>query len=641
TYRHNPIVQWSYQPAYYNHLQKAYILYWRKSGAQNWSDSSGVINTSLNYGYLNLQDSAIYEVQLTLLDFYDNVTLSNIHTIFYDTRDIAAPNIEFCYFPKIITKTDTMLNFTASISDSAPNSVNILLSTTNSTRTYNFNLTNYGTISKNLELMDISQIDKINIQIFFYDDAGNSAALTDTIFIYDNLIDILPPKIIVMPDITNQDVFDTIFTLQIIALDSSTISKLSIEYNDNLILDDTQAIANLNFYEQDSGLIKLKILARDSRNNVIERLLYFHKLNSGINLTNIQPTLISSNITNSLYTNGGVLFDLPDSLVFVFNNDVFADSLNIYLIDELGDSQKLQFSNFSDTLLYCENIAALITPSKKYYFQISGADKNNNNFNENDKHLHFILFAKPSVNTRIIKNNFIVEYPQNASANPFFVNVQELDISNSKVNAAIDSAITILPSAAIKIAEITAIDINGIKLANFNYPLRIGIKYNDSNNDNIIDGSQNLKVDNLLILRLDESAQKFKRLQNYEFDKSQKIIYAQTSELSIWALGYSYLSATDNNLIIFPSGRFANMNNIDKIYFRFQPLSQNYIFKIFSKNGAIVRTFAKTVDMNALYVDVEYDLKDDKGRKIAAGAYFVIAESNTGQKLTKSFIVID
>ena len=209
------------------------------------------------------------------------------------------------------------------------------------------------------------------------------------------------------------------------------------------------------------------------------------------------------------------------------------------------------------------------------------------------------------------------------------------------MNAAIDSAITILPSAAIKIAEITAIDINGIKLANFNYLLRIGIKYNDSNNDNIIDGSQNLKVDNLLILRLDESAQKFKRLQNYEFDKSQKIIYAQTSELSIWALGYSYLSATDNNLIIFPSGRFANMNNIDKIYFRFQPLSQNYIFKIFSKNGAIVRTFAKTVDMNALYVDVEYDLKDDKGRKIAAGAYFVIAESNTGQKLTKSFIVID
>jgi len=417
-----------------------------------------------------------------------------------------------------------------------------------------------------------------------------------------------------------------------------------------LIYDTNSTIINLNFCAADTGLIPIRILATDKNGNIADRVYFIKKSSVPINNDSGYfypiPYLLGSSLSDSLAASGGYIFSAPSAIEFYFNNRITADSAEIYLFDDVG-GVKLETANISDTALRWSTIADSISYCKQYYFQIQGTDANNSRFVVESNRVYFKM---PGDNTKkcTIKNSSIyLEIPASAFDRNYWITVDKLPINSPEISAALvsDSAVTIIPPAASNIVKLTARDLSGLPLINNpSIQLKLGLCYPDGNNDGFIEGAPNLSAKNLFISYYDQSLNKFIKPTNSQYiDELEKYAYIYLTHFSIWALSYNYIGVSlAESLKIYPSGRHAIISEIDKLTILLHSIGGEYTFKIFSKNGALVRNWQSSIPAGNISDSVFYDLKDNRGRKIKSGAYFLFVKSHiSGEEIIKPFIVIE
>lgn len=169
----------------------------------------------------------------------------------------------------------------------------------------------------------------------------------------------------------------------------------------------------------------------------------------------------------------------------------------------------------------------------------------------------------------------------------------------------------------------------------------IQIPYSDSSNPGFVNGvTPAAPIQTLAFYTIDSSNSQWTAVPGATLDTTNKVMIANVSHFSIYALFASEGSADLSRLKVFPSpwrpGSGGAYDSAAGIHF--QGLTPTATIKIFTIAGDIVRRIEKGVtDGN----DVLWDGKNDDGKPVASGVYFyLVSDPATGQKAKDRFAVI-
>jgi len=653
TFSKQPRISWSFNTTFNEQYQKYYCLYWKKINDIAFTDSTGLINSSNNFAFFNFKDSGIYEIKLILIDQFDNTsTVYGAHSIFYDTSDIYPPIIEKIYYPQLLSTIDTTLNISLAINDSALLKNEVTIIKKNTVIFYDTFYNYYENIMNiTINNLNLQNSDSINIKIICFDANNNSTAINFYIPIFNQLFDYTAPQIEITPQtiISNNNWLTAEnYKITITIIDSSNISVVEAYINDSLTFKNSNLINNIFLTQNDSGLIYLKIKASDANNNFNEKTLKILKRNNLNDFTDFDTPayLTHTSITNLLEASNNCIYNLPDSIIFFFSKNVSIDSLQIYLIDE-DKNFRLSLSQISANSVKWQTVFDSLTACESYEFRISGFDNFGKEIDANKNKINFTLLSKIDTTTIINKNSLSIIIPANTFNKDFWVDIKPLSENNAKINAAVanDSSIQILPAAARRFVELTVIDNNYQKISTFNQPVLLKFYYPDNDNNGLIDGASALDEKRLFVTYYNETAAAFVKSNTEQFiDAAKNFVGIYTNSFSIWALNYNSIGANlAESLKIFPTGRYARLSELNKITIRFNAVNNSfYNFKVFSKNGALIKSWSQYISQSGLYSDIEFILTDNNGNKLKTGTYFLFVEcEKTGEKYNKAFSLIE
>ncbi|MBP7652873.1 hypothetical protein KA977_05580 [Candidatus Dependentiae bacterium] len=629
-------------------FQTKYAIYSKKNYSADWTDSTGEI-VSIDYaGLIIFPDSGIYNIKLILTDNFGNKTecIPNL-TVIYDTADFTIPQLINISYTTPLSYTDTIFQITSMVYDSSllNNAELILSSNENELHKTSITPLNNAFFSKTITGLNLLPYQFLYVSIKFSDEYENSLLISDSIQIHNFIYDFIGPQITTYPEITDAIIQNPNYELTVISQDSSAVKSMILWINGIQTLDTSSSACILSFTESDTGIIKIKVQSSDYYNNISEAVFYLKKNTSANADSEIVPYLTNHSWLEELQNRNGILYSIPSSIKLYFNSKVSTDSPAVYLYDEDGFI-KLNPVQLSDTSLECVLTGIPITSCENYYIKISGTDYNNINFNNEDNKIYFKLMGSSSLPVVINKSSVVMEIPPNTFSEPYWINIEKLNYSSSDIQTAYqsDSSVSYLRTSSENILKIDVYSNLSVKLNSLNMPVKLGLKYSDSDNNGIIDGSNNLNEQKLYISYLDPVSNRFVKPENIQYiDYDSNIAYITLSHFSIWALSYNSAgNSLAESVKIYPSGRYAVISEIQFLTIMLHSSGGIYDFKIFSKNGSKIKQWSQNLPAGNLTDTVKYDLTDLNGKKIRTGTYFLMVKSNlTGEEIIKPFIVVE
>ena len=635
--------------------QAGYELFLKKFSEQEWRDSGGFIPASNKSGLINFLESGVYNIKIILTDNFGNKSgYVSPNSVIYDASDSVSPEIISVSYTKPLSGTDTVFQFSAYISDSSvmsPASIVLYSGGINGSEIWRYEIfpldNSFYQISA--DGLNLSQIDSVYMSVNFFDERGNSVAISDNLPVYDSGRDYKPPEIKLFPVLDGSVIETENFDLSAVAADSSGIKNFKVWINGVLDFDSAIPFRRISLNSTDTGIIKIKIYSLDFFDNEAEAFYYIKKnIPAGYDSNgdqNLIPCLIDNSLSSELVKNNGFLYSKPEFVRLFFNSIISADSVSVILYGE-DDYIKLAALQISDTVLECVFSGVNITVCEKYYIKISGENIFNKKFDEEENKIFFNLYGKCSEYSIIDKNGVFIEIPPAAFSEPYWISAEKLTGASVSIAAAYnyDSAVSSLKNVCENIVELEAFSSQSVKLNSPDKPIKIGLKYNDADGNGILDGSNNLNERKLFISYFNQGSGRFVTLDYRQYtDADSNIAYITADHFSIWALSYNGVgSSLSESLKIFPSGRYASISEIQYLTIVLHSAGGNYEFKIFSKNGSKIRGWSAVIPSGNLTDSVRYDLKDSNGKKIKTGTYFLCVKSGvTGEEIIKPFIVVE
>jgi len=239
--------------------------------------------------------------------------------------------------------------------------------------------------------------------------------------------------------------------------------------------------------------------------------------------------------------------------------------------------------------------------------------------------------------------NTTVTIPPNAIGSDVYICIKKLvDIVISiknKANNATDKDKEKIISDSIR--EFSAFMNDGSSYSNnFNDYVTVEMPYTDDDNNNIVDGT-NISVDDLKVLRLDETKEEWQVVSDggeNKVDKINKIVKAQVKHFSIYTIGKAISSNLDN-IKVYPNP--INFSRSVRNTLKFGNLPRNPDITIYNISGRLVRklTFG-TASNDGTSGKVEWDGKNEEGDSVEMGLYIYIIKDENGDKKTGRFGVI-
>ena len=231
--------------------------------------------------------------------------------------------------------------------------------------------------------------------------------------------------------------------------------------------------------------------------------------------------------------------------------------------------------------------------------------------------------------------NTTVTIPPNAIGSDVYICIKKLvDIVISiknKANNATDKDKEKIISDSIR--EFSAFMNDGSSYSNnFNDYVTVEMPYTDDDNNNIVDGT-NISVDDLKVLRLDETKEEWQVVSDggeNKVDKINKIVKAQVKHFSIYTIGKAISSNLDN-IKVYPNP--INFSRSVRNTLKFGNLPRNPDITIYNISGRLVRklTFG-TASNDGTSGKVEWDGKNEEGDSVEMGLYIYIIKDENGDK---------
>src|SRR3989339_260871 len=233
--------------------------------------------------------------------------------------------------------------------------------------------------------------------------------------------------------------------------------------------------------------------------------------------------------------------------------------------------------------------------------------------------------------------NTTVTIPPNAIGSDVYICIKKLvDIVISiknKANNATDKEKEKIISDSIR--EFSAFMNDGSSYSNnFNDYVTVEMPYKDDDNNNIVDGT-NISVDDLKVMRLDETKEEWQVVSDggeNKVDKVNKVVEAQVEHFSVYTIGKA-ISANLDHLKVYPNP--VNFSNSVRNTLKFGNLPRNPEITIYNISGRLVKKLEYgTLSNNGTSGKAEWDGKNEEGDRVEMGLYIFIIKDENGDKKT-------
>src|SRR3989339_1251823 len=233
--------------------------------------------------------------------------------------------------------------------------------------------------------------------------------------------------------------------------------------------------------------------------------------------------------------------------------------------------------------------------------------------------------------------NTTVTIPLNAIGSDVYICIKKLvDIVISiknKANNATDKDKEKIISDSIR--EFSAFMNDGSSYSNnFNDYVTVEMPYKDDDNNNIVDGT-NISVDDLKVMRLDETKEEWQVVSDggeNKVDKVNKVVEAQVEHFSVYTIGKA-ISANLDHLKVYPNP--VNFSNSVRNTLKFGNLPRNPEITIYNISGRLVKKLEYgTLSNNGTSGKAEWDGKNEEGDRVEMGLYIFIIKDENGDKKT-------
>ena len=188
---------------------------------------------------------------------------------------------------------------------------------------------------------------------------------------------------------------------------------------------------------------------------------------------------------------------------------------------------------------------------------------------------------------------------------------------------------------ALTVSEINAYGVDDIRFTgNFAAPVTVIIKYDDENNDGVVDGtSPQVLARGLVMYRLDETNGLWVKVpgSTAHLGENEHYISADVNHFSVYML----MATAAGNLAeayAFPNPFIPSKGHTT---ITFVNISSDSKIKIFTLTGDLVKTISAAGGTG----QVSWDVKNEQGENLASGLYYYIIESSQDAKKGKLVIV--
>jgi len=248
--------------------------------------------------------------------------------------------------------------------------------------------------------------------------------------------------------------------------------------------------------------------------------------------------------------------------------------------------------------------------------------KESNTFVSDDSKMKIILDA------RTLKEDFFVQI----STSPLIDSPRRANIidANSKLDIDDDPFSFALEPTVV---EIEAFDANGNPITDtFEIPATITLSYEDSDQDDIVDGtSPPLREKTLKVYWLNESHSLWVKLSDSVVDTDSNCVSARTFHFSIFSL--HGVGTTDlSDAYAYPVPFIPSRGDSGITFTNISPLCT---IKIYTLNGELVRTIEHTSGETSH----SWDVTNDRGDRLGSGVYLYLIKNNKNKKKGKLIII--
>lgn len=232
-----------------------------------------------------------------------------------------------------------------------------------------------------------------------------------------------------------------------------------------------------------------------------------------------------------------------------------------------------------------------------------------------------------------------LEIPANAQSSNFYLIFRPAPLSYpGEVDPAkINQADTALASNAIRLNDLTfeinAYNLSGQNIGNsFNTPFQIKVEYPDIDCDGIVDNIfPPLPAANLKLYTLNESASLWQELQLSQADTRLRLVTANASHLSVFALIGSPSVNLSEKTIAWPNPFYPGRTQ----YITFAPMPYASSLTIYTLSGEKVKTPCENVVSGICH----WDGKNAGGRYVASGVYLALIKAGSNKQIIKIAIL--
>lgn len=457
----------------------------------------------------------------------------------------------------------------------------------------------YYSDANNDGIIDNTILNEKNNYLFkLNDNSGRWERLTSEVNIADNYVKV---------DFNNFGIF-TILSSEKVKIDSNVNCSIPFDNNNFMIELSKNALPDNSYIDcikmpPSSDIVKLANAKIDDSNS------YFKTLGLNSIIYQIKSYTIDGSENTNFDSDVLVAIRYPD-----INNDGYIDNTNLYeennFIHQLNSDSNcwIRLENIVDTTnnIVTSNIA------KTGIYTILSSSKQR---------------IKENVEKLFVLNNNKIEIlvPQNTLDSNIYFDFNEVSLNTPKVrlaNSSLESSQGFFRTLGLNpiMYDINCYTIDGRQISQFVHNLKISFRYDDNNNDGIVDGT-NINEKLLRPFFLNDTGSVWQIIENYELDSINKKVIFYLNHLTI-------LSILASNIAMQEVWIYPNPTENKKINLFCRP-SKSGIVKI-----SITTPLGHNVYKGEFYFDsinptpVEIDLKD-----LPVGAYFVIIKINNEQKI--------
>jgi len=165
----------------------------------------------------------------------------------------------------------------------------------------------------------------------------------------------------------------------------------------------------------------------------------------------------------------------------------------------------------------------------------------------------------------------------------------------------------------------------------FSKEIEISLPYNDNNNDDIVDEEQ-ISINKVKMYYYNEGTSKWEKLTSSTIDKTNKRIIYKSKHLSYYGL-FMVLSNDLSTAHMYPNPYKPSIGHTS---ITFANLTGHTKVQIFNISGEIIYEEEKDTPMGEL----NWDVKNAKGERIASGVYVYMITNNAGQSKKGKLAII-